>query len=95
MARSVHLGEGKLQITEELWVCVRVDEGSAVCCHRAISAAVTVVGYGSCYLQHKGEAGGITTVTTKKGDSLLMDRAGISKLFFVWPPFPLIFLSSD
>lgn len=61
-------GQGERQITEEVWVCeVCVDASSAGRCHRAIGAAVTVVGDGSCYLQHRGEAGGITTVTTKKG----------------------------
>lgn len=47
--------------------CARVDGGSAVHCHKPISGAVTVAGHGSCYLKHKGEAGGITTVTVKKG----------------------------
>lgn len=52
MARSVHLGE--VEFAEELSVCA--DGGSAARCHKAISAAVTVVGHGSCYLKHKGES---------------------------------------
>lgn len=41
-------------------------------------------------VRQRGEAGGITTVTIKTGDSLIMDGAGTSKLFFVWPLFPRI-----
>lgn len=54
VARSVHLGEGKLQITEEVRVCVCVDEGGAVRCHRAISGAVTVVGMGHAICSTRG-----------------------------------------
>lgn len=46
-------------------MCVCVDGERAVRCHKAISAAVTVVGHGSRYLKRKEEAGGTATATRK------------------------------
>lgn len=63
----------RLKICVYLCVCVRVcvgcDDGSAVCYHKPITGAVTVVGLGSRSQKHKGEAGGITTVTRKEKES--------------------------
>lgn len=59
----------RLKICVYLCVCVGSDDGSAVCYHKPITGAVTVVGLGSRSLKHKGEAGGITTVTRKEKES--------------------------
>lgn len=51
-------------------VCVGSDDGSAVCDHKPITGAVTVVGLGSRSLKHEGGgAGESTTVTRKEKES--------------------------
>lgn len=74
------------------WRAVQV-EAEQYRCHRAISGVVTVVGHGSCYLQHEGKTGGILSQLSqqqqrkekkKRGDSLLMDRVETPKFFSVW-----------